>query len=148
MRTMNLVSRSLLTFMVRQAADPNWRSAQIHDPKLTSHVDNSDLRPLVYDSSRDYITSFDPATGLHIATTLADNEVEIANKIELAMRAQQGTPAEPGVPRRPGWRETNFAQRRKVIRSLKKWLVEHQDTCARVACRDTGKTREFHVNLL
>jgi len=136
--------RPLANFVGIQAADPNWRSVNIENPSLISHIDNPDIRPLAYDSSRNYITSFDPATGLHLTTTLADNEKDIANKIALATRAQQGTPAEPGIPRRPGWRETNFAQRRKVIRSLKKWLVEHQDTCARVACRDTGKTCAFH----
>ena len=29
------------------------------------------------------------------------------------------------------------------MRSLLKWLVENQEICARVACRDTGKTSEL-----
>jgi acyl-CoA reductase-like NAD-dependent aldehyde dehydrogenase len=41
------------------------------------------------------------------------------------------------------WRESSFADRKRVIRSLKKWLVDNQEACARVACRDTGKTREL-----
>lgn len=77
---------------------------------------------------RRYITSFDPATGLHIGTFLADNEMEIQHKIEKAAKAQKA------------WKATTFQQRRRVIRSLLKWLVDNQDVCARVACRDTGKT--------
>ncbi|KAF8188356.1 meiotic sister-chromatid recombination aldehyde dehydrogenase [Pholiota molesta] len=38
------------------------------------------------------------------------------------------------------WKTTTMQQRRRVVRSLLKWLVENQDVCARVACRDTGKT--------
>lgn len=77
---------------------------------------------------RRYITSFDPSTGLHIGTFLADNEQEIEGKIRRAAEAQKK------------WKNTTFQQRRRVVRSLLKWLVENQDVCARVACRDTGKT--------
>jgi acyl-CoA reductase-like NAD-dependent aldehyde dehydrogenase len=80
-------------------------------------------------SGREYITCFDPATGLHLDTSLTDNAVEIEAKIDRAAAAQLG------------WRNSSFANRKRVIRSLKKWLVENQETCARVACRDTGKTR-------
>lgn len=84
-------------------------------------------------AGRDYITCYDPATALHLATVLADNVDDIETKINNAEAAQ----AE--------WRETSFADRKRVIRSLKKWLVDNQEECARVACRDTGKTRELYV---
>lgn len=77
---------------------------------------------------RRYITSFDPSTGVHIGTYLADNEAEIEAKIEKAQEAQIA------------WKKTTFQQRRRVVRSLLKWLVDNQEVCARVACRDTGKT--------
>jgi acyl-CoA reductase-like NAD-dependent aldehyde dehydrogenase len=64
---------------------------------------------------------------------LTDTVEDIERKIEFAETAQ----AE--------WRETSFADRKRVIRSLKKWLVDNQEACARVACRDTGKTRELCV---
>lgn len=60
---------------------------------------------------------------------MADNGVEIEAKIDRAEAAQLG------------WRNKSFADRKRVVRSLKKWLVENQEVCARVACRDTGKTR-------
>ncbi|KAJ6608610.1 Aldehyde/histidinol dehydrogenase [Mycena sp. CBHHK59/15] len=71
---------------------------------------------------------FDPATGLHLATLKADSTDEIDEKIHAAGAAQRV------------WRHTNFGRRRRVMRSLSKWLVENQEVCARMACRDTGKT--------
>ena len=76
----------------------------------------------------EYITSFDPASGLHLGTLLADGEDDIARKIERANVASKK------------WKKTTFRQRRRVIRSLLKWLVDNQEVVARVACRDTGKT--------
>jgi acyl-CoA reductase-like NAD-dependent aldehyde dehydrogenase len=64
---------------------------------------------------------------------MADNAQDIEAKITRASVAQKE------------WKQTTLAQRRRVIRSLKKWLVENQDTCARVACRDTGKTSAFYA---
>ena len=80
---------------------------------------------------RRWVTGYDPATGLHLGTYLADNEAEIEAKIRRVQHAQRT------------WKKTTFQQRRRVVRSLKKWLVENQDVCARVACRDTGKTCKF-----
>lgn len=81
---------------------------------------------------RRWITAFDPATGLHLGTVLADNEAEIEAKIRRAGIAQQK------------WKHTTFRKRRRVIRSLRKWLIDNQEVCARVSCRDTGKTRSFY----
>ena len=80
---------------------------------------------------RRYITSFDPSTGLHLGAFIADSEVEIGDKIVRAELAQKS------------WKKTTIRQRRRVIRSLLKWLVDNQDACARVACRDTGKTCKY-----
>jgi acyl-CoA reductase-like NAD-dependent aldehyde dehydrogenase len=65
---------------------------------------------------------------MHLKTIVADNELDIANKIDMAVAAQRG------------WAYSTFPERRRVMKSLKRWLVENQDVCARVACRDTGKT--------
>jgi acyl-CoA reductase-like NAD-dependent aldehyde dehydrogenase len=86
------------------------------------------------DPERKYITSFDPTTSLHIGTFVADNEIDIANKIDRAAHVQQN------------WRKTTFGKRKRVIRSLLKWLVDNQNVAARVACRDTGKTCERELS--
>ena len=66
---------------------------------------------------------------------MADSPTEITKKIEDAYNAQKT------------WANTSFHDRRRVMRSLKKWLVDNQETCAKVACRDTGKTSESVVAL-
>ena len=77
---------------------------------------------------RKYITAYDPATAYHLDTIMADNHEDITRKIAHAYEAQKT------------WAHTSFHDRRRVMRSLKKWLVENQEVCAKVACRDTGKT--------
>ncbi|KAN0075408.1 Aldehyde/histidinol dehydrogenase [Tylopilus felleus] len=111
-----------------EAADPQWQSLRIHNASLTSHLTEPDLLPHHFMGGRDYITCYDPANSLHIKTVIADNEREIQTKIQRAKQTQVS------------WAQTTFAERRRVMRSLLKWLVENQEACARVACRDTGKT--------
>ncbi len=114
---------------VQKAADPNWQDTiQLKEPSLESHLTHPDLLPLMAQENDHYITSFDPSTGFHLGTFIADNETEIRQKIERTQRAQRT------------WKDTTFQQRRRVIRSLLKRLVDNQEVCARVACRDTGKT--------
>jgi acyl-CoA reductase-like NAD-dependent aldehyde dehydrogenase len=38
------------------------------------------------------------------------------------------------------WRETSFEERRKVLKTMLKFILENQETIARVACLDSGKT--------
>jgi acyl-CoA reductase-like NAD-dependent aldehyde dehydrogenase len=79
-----------------------------------------------------YITCFDPSTGYHLDTIPADTEVDIAEKIDTARRAWS----------KSRWAESSFGERKRVMRSLLRWVVKNRETCARVACRDTGKTSE------
>jgi hypothetical protein len=98
---------------------------------LQSYLEDEDgLLPHMQMHERKYITCFDPSTGIHIDTVLADDKDAIEQKIMAAAEAQKE------------WKKTTFAERRRVLRSLNKWLVENQLVCARVACRDTGKTCE------
>ncbi|KAH7908580.1 Aldehyde/histidinol dehydrogenase [Hygrophoropsis aurantiaca] len=110
-----------------EPADPQWESIVLHDANLKSHLTNPELMPF-HIQGREYITSYDPANSLHIKTAIADTKPEIEARIARARTAQRT------------WCNTTFSERRRVMRSLLKWLVENQDVCARVACRDTGKT--------
>ena len=38
------------------------------------------------------------------------------------------------------WAQTSFAQRKSLLRSLKRWVMRDMAAIVRVACRDTGKT--------
>lgn len=120
---------------IPQQADPSWSAAPtIQNATLESHKYDGNLAPPSGEiSGREYVTCFDPATGLHLGTLLTDNLDEIETKINRAEAAQVE------------WRNSSFADRKRVVRSLKKWLVDNQEVCARVACRDTGKTRRFYI---
>ncbi|EMD32652.1 hypothetical protein CERSUDRAFT_118679 [Gelatoporia subvermispora B] len=107
---------------------PTFQATRLEEPSLRSHEMHPELRPAAFPPERRCITAFDPSTGFHLETLLADSRDEIAEKIARADHAQKA------------WRQTSFTDRRRVIRSLKKWLVDNQETCAKVACRDTGKT--------
>ncbi|THH26972.1 hypothetical protein EUX98_g7220 [Antrodiella citrinella] len=107
---------------------PTWDAPKIESPNLQSHELDPDLRPPQYAAERRYITCFDPATSYHLDTIMADDQASIEDKIHKALAAQVE------------WAKTDFAARRRVMRSLKKWLVDNQTTAAKVAARDTGKT--------
>src|SRR2546425_523867 len=61
-----------------QEADPKWESKRIMNANLKSYLDDSELLPPIHHLERSYITGFDPATGSHIGTFLADNADDIA----------------------------------------------------------------------
>ncbi len=39
------------------------------------------------------------------------------------------------------WSQTTFKERRKVMRMLLDYVLEHMEDIARVSCRDSGKTK-------
>ena len=120
-----------------KAASPTYTGGTIiEDPSIKSHLKKEDMLPAMNVPGRNYITSFDPSTGLHLGTFIADSEAEIDAKIKRAVIAQES------------WKKTTLRQRRRVIRSLLKWLVDNQEACARVACRDTGKTCKCSLSTL
>jgi acyl-CoA reductase-like NAD-dependent aldehyde dehydrogenase len=67
----------------------------------------------------------------HLATIPLLTGPEIQEQIKRAHSAQLG------------WKQTTFAQRKLVLSSLRAWVLRDMDAICRVACRDTGKTREF-----
>ena len=111
-----------------QAADPEWSSITLNNPSLEAHLNHPDLLPPTHIPDRRYITCYDPSTSLYLGTFLADDALTIGEKIGSAGRAQLA------------WKQSDFADRKRVMRSLQKWLVDNKEDCARVACRDTGKT--------
>lgn len=41
----------------------------------------------------------------------------------------------------PEWAKTTFSQRRKVLKTLLKYILDHQDAIIAIACLDSGKTQ-------
>jgi acyl-CoA reductase-like NAD-dependent aldehyde dehydrogenase len=123
-----------------KAASSSWTSLIISNPHLESHLVNSTLMPSPISTEKglpttkaQYITSFDPASGYHLDTFPADSEFDIAEKISQARRAWT----------RSRWAESSFGERKRLMRTLLRWVCRNRETCARVACRDTGKTSEW-----
>lgn len=79
------------------------------------------------------IVAYCPATGAKLGAIAADSRASIDDKVQRAQRAQQA--AGWGAGSADSWR-----RRRRVLRTIKAWLVRDMDAIARVACRDTGKT--------
>ncbi|KAJ9473921.1 putative aldehyde dehydrogenase-like protein [Pseudozyma hubeiensis] len=86
-------------------------------------------KPSIRDASKPgKIVCYDPATAYLIDEVDADTAETIAEKLSKARRAQTK------------WGQSSFALRRKVLRTMKNWVVNDSETIARVASRDTGKT--------
>lgn len=66
----------------------------------------------------------------HLATIPLLSASGIQSQIQRAHDAQ------------PRWAQTTIAQRQRVLSSLRAWVLRDMDAICRVACRDTGKTRE------
>ncbi|PWN50014.1 Aldedh-domain-containing protein [Violaceomyces palustris] len=101
---------------VPEQALKGWKGKILENPGITS------------ESSPGTIVCYDPATAYHIADIKADDEVSIKLKISKAKQAQLR------------WSKTSFGQRRKVLNTFQKWVVDDMEMIARVAARDTGKT--------
>ncbi|KAK6355349.1 Meiotic Sister-Chromatid recombination aldehyde dehydrogenase [Orbilia brochopaga] len=75
------------------------------------------------------IQCYAPATGrlLDVLTPASTNDVDTA--ITKAAEAQKQ------------WARTTFRQRRKVLRTLLRYILKNQDIIAKAACLDSGKTK-------
>ncbi|BFZ60624.1 Meiotic Sister-Chromatid recombination aldehyde dehydrogenase [Saitoella coloradoensis] len=85
-------------------------------------------KPSIKGSSPSEIKCYCPATAQSLGTVKAQSAADIDAAINRAEEAQVT------------WAKTSFAERRKVLNTLQRFLLENQDEVARVACRDTGKT--------
>ncbi|CAO3615443.1 unnamed protein product [Cunninghamella echinulata] len=98
------------------AADPNWKGQVLDHPTLRDPTDAST------------IICYDPATGYLIDKIPAPTVADVHDALERTRIAQEK------------WAKTTFDQRRAVLNSLLKFVLDNQETICRVGCRDTGKT--------
>ena len=86
-------------------------------------------KPSIKVSGSTTIQCYAPATGQFLGLvnpTTPDGIDRIISKAEAAQLR---------------WRETTFVQRRRVLKTLLKFVLDNQETIARLACLDSGKTR-------
>jgi len=76
------------------------------------------------------IACHEPATRKFLGTVPVDDAAAVRKKIEAARKAQQQ------------WKASSFEVRRRVLRRVQAYLVEHTDEVVEIICRDSGKTRE------
>ncbi|KAF1997864.1 aldehyde dehydrogenase [Amniculicola lignicola CBS 123094] len=96
-------------------ATPGWKGDVLEKPSLK--VSGSQL-----------IQCYAPATGEILGRVNPSTVDGIDRAIAKAKDAQVE------------WAKTSFAQRRKVLKTMLKFVLENQEAIARVACLDSGKT--------
>ncbi|CAP86660.1 putative aldehyde dehydrogenase-like protein [Penicillium chrysogenum] len=80
--------------------------------------------------SHQLIMSYCPADGRVLGNGIKPATVEDVNKVVRVAKAAQ-----------PEWSKTTFAERRKVLRTLLKYVLDHQDDLVTACCLDSGKTK-------
>ncbi|KAF1929317.1 Aldedh-domain-containing protein [Didymella exigua CBS 183.55] len=98
-----------------EQAQPGWKGPVLAEPALK--VSGSSL-----------IQCYAPATGEALARVNPATADGIDRAVGRAKAAQVA------------WARTSFAARRKVLRTMLAFVLANQETIARVACRDSGKT--------
>jgi len=75
------------------------------------------------------IQCYCPATGQDLGVFPATTRAEMDKMISNAKKAQGE------------WKKSSFTIRRKFLKTLARFILENQENIARVACRDSGKTK-------
>nr|POE79447.1 putative aldehyde dehydrogenase-like protein [Quercus suber] len=95
---------------------PGWRGVILQNP--TIKVPNSTA-----------IQCYAPATGADLGFVNPSTPSGIDRAVQKATAAQLT------------WAAASFAERKRVLRSLLKFVLQHQEPIVRAACLDSGKTR-------
>ncbi|CAI6339622.1 unnamed protein product [Periconia digitata] len=95
--------------------DEGWKGEELDE--LSLKVSGSSL-----------IQCYAPATGESLGRINPSSAASVDRAVAKATEAQIK------------WSETSFTERRKVLKTMLKFILENQETIARVACLDSGKT--------
>ncbi|KAK8216064.1 Aldehyde/histidinol dehydrogenase [Phyllosticta capitalensis] len=95
---------------------PGWKGEVVREPGLRIPGSNK-------------IQCYCPATGELLDAIEPATERDVDDAVERAKAAQEK------------WRQTSFAERRRVLKTLLKFILENQRTISTAACLDSGKTR-------
>ncbi|KAL2007389.1 hypothetical protein VTN00DRAFT_8827 [Thermoascus crustaceus] len=79
------------------------------------------------------IMSYCPADGRVLGEKTGGVKPETPEGIDRAVQAAKAAQV--------GWARTTFAERRKVLKTLLKYVLEHQDEIVTACCLDSGKTK-------
>lgn len=104
------------TIPTPEQCEPGWRGKTLEEPTIKV-------------SGSTAIQCYAPATGQFLGFINPATRNGIDRTIAKAAEAQVE------------WAKTSFSQRRRVLKSLLKFVLDNQETIARAACLDSGKTR-------
>ncbi|KAG7662837.1 MSC7 [[Candida] subhashii] len=108
-----------LQIQIPDEARPHWKGKRLYPPNLSIRIPNEPNK----------IQSYCPATGQYLGTTNVTSPEEMDIQINKAKKAQKE------------WKNSSFILRRKLLRTLTNFILENQENIARIACRDSGKTK-------
>lgn len=100
-------------------AKAHWKGKRLYPPNLSVRIPNEPNK----------IQSYCPATSQYLGTFTATTKEEMNQQIIKAKVAQKT------------WAKSPFSLRRQLLRTLSRFIIDHQEDIARVACRDSGKTK-------
>ncbi|EGW33011.1 uncharacterized protein SPAPADRAFT_60335 [Spathaspora passalidarum NRRL Y-27907] len=108
-----------LQVSIPDEAKPHWKGKRLYPPNLSIRVPDEPNK----------IQSYCPATGQYLGTFTTTSREEMDEQISRAKQAQQA------------WKHSSFSVRRRLLKTLATFILENQENIARIACRDSGKTK-------
>ncbi|KAL8714964.1 MAG: hypothetical protein Q9225_006472 [Loekoesia sp. 1 TL-2023] len=101
---------------VPEQAKPGWTGKTLEEPSIKTPGSSA-------------IQCYNPATGQLLGYVNPATPDGIDRAVAKAAEAQKA------------WAKTTFKQRRRVLRTMLKFILDHQEDIATVACLDSGKTK-------
>jgi delta 1-pyrroline-5-carboxylate dehydrogenase len=116
-----------------EQAKPEWKGQLLEKPSLKVRTSRYRQRhraiiDFLQVSGSSLIQCYAPATGQSLGRVNPSTADGIDRAIAKANAAQSK------------WAQTSFIQRRKVLKTMLKFILQNQEVIARVACLDSGKT--------
>ncbi|CCE80454.1 Piso0_003571 [Millerozyma farinosa CBS 7064] len=108
-----------ITITIPNEAKPHWKGKRLYTSNMTVRLPNEPEK----------IQCYCPATGQYLGTYCVTSREDMDNQISQAKKAQIE------------WGKSSFSTRRRLLKTLKRYILENQDNIARIACRDSGKTK-------
>ena len=108
-----------LVYPIPDEAKPHWKGKRLYPPNIGLRVNGEPQK----------IQSYCPATGQFLGTFPCISTDEMDHQIKAASDAQKE------------WKKSSFVLRKQLLKTINQFILDNQEEIARVACRDSGKTK-------
>jgi len=106
-----------------------YESSETYVSQNTHPISQSKDLSLTNSKRKGYIQCWDPSTGVHLGEVPAMSENEVFAAVSKAKSAQIA------------WSKTTFRERRKVLRTIQKYIISNISTICLISSRDSGKPK-------